>query len=136
MHRMDGPMTRSLEIVELLIAVSHLPEGRRTRRDVWYESQKEHWVGWLFHYNSSGAYGRKITSGRDAKFVYNHVVCPGLLTYLAGAAGVSPAVVRQARRIEASNDSLMARVGAIRRILPWELVQTALIANGYARLID
>jgi hypothetical protein len=129
-------MTRSLEIVELLIAVSRLPEGRRTRRDVWYESQKEHWVGWLFHYNTSGAYGRKITSGRDAKFVYNHVVCPGLLTYLAGAAGVSPSLVRKARRIEASDGSEMSRAGAIRKIVPWELVQDALIANGYARLID
>jgi hypothetical protein len=129
-------MTRSLEIVELLIAVSRLPEGRRTRRDVWYESQKEHWVGWLFHYNTSGAYGRKITSGRDAKFVYNHVVCPGLLTYLAGAAGVSPSLVRKARRIEASDGSEMSRAGAIRKIVPWELVQDALIANGYGRLID
>jgi hypothetical protein len=38
-------------IVELLIAISRLPEGRRrTQRGIWYESQKEHWVGWLFHY--------------------------------------------------------------------------------------
>jgi hypothetical protein len=129
-------MERSLTIVELLIAISRLSEGRRTRRSVWYESQKEHWIGWLFHYNSSGAYGRKITSGRDAKFVYNHVVNPGLLTYLAGAAGVSQAIVRQARRVETSNDSLMAQVGAIRRILPWELVQGALVENGYARFIE
>ncbi|MBA8884771.1 hypothetical protein [Dokdonella fugitiva] len=129
-------MQRSLEIRELLVAISRLPEGRRTRRDVWYESQKEHWIGWLFHYNSAGAYGRKITSGRDAKFVYNHVVCPGLLTYLAAAAGVSPTRVRQARRIENSEGSLMARVGAIRQLLPWELVQDALLKNGFVRMTD
>jgi len=129
-------MQRSLEIVELLIAVSRLTEGRRTRRSVWYESQKEHWIGWLFHYNSAGAYGRKVTSGRDAKFVYNHVVCPGLLTYLAGAAGVSPTLVRKARQIEASTGTEMARAGAIRRVVPWERVQDALIKNGYGRWID
>lgn len=48
-------MERSLSIVELLIAVSRLPEGPRRVRDVRYESQKEHWVGWLFHYKSAGA---------------------------------------------------------------------------------
>jgi hypothetical protein len=72
-----------LSIADLLIAISRMPEDRRVQSDeVWYESQKEHWVGWLFHYNSPGAYGRKVVEGRNAKFVYNHVVCPELLLYL------------------------------------------------------
>lgn len=128
-------MERSLEIAELLIAISRLPEDRRRRREVWYESQKEHWVGWLFHYNSPGAYGRKVISGRDAKFVYNHIVCPGLLTYLADAAGVSRSLVRQAKRVAASGGTEMGQVGAIRRIIPWQLVQNALLENGYARFV-
>ena len=128
-------MDRTLEIAELLIAISRLPEDRRLRRDVWYESQKEHWVGWLFHYNSPGAYGRKVTSGRDARFVYNHIVCPGLLAYLADASGVSRRLVRQAKQFAASEGTEMARSGAIRRIVPWELVQQALLANGYARFV-
>lgn len=127
-------MDRSLEILELLIAISRLPEDRQSKRGrVWYVSQKEHWVGWLFHYNSPGAYNRKVTDGRDAKFVYNHIVCPSLLTYLAGAAGVSRTLVRQAKKIEASGGTEMQRAGAIRRIVPWDLVQSALLANGYAR---
>ncbi|TCZ77872.1 hypothetical protein [Lysobacter sp. N42] len=128
-------MERSLEIAELLIAVSRLPEDRRRKRSAWYESQKEHWVGWLVHYNSSGAYGRTTTSGRDARFVYNHVVCPGLLSYLADAAGVSRRLVRQAKRIAAGEGTEMARAGAIRRIIPWETVQGALLENGYARFV-
>ena len=48
-------MERPLRVVETLVAVSRLPEGPRRVRDVWYESQKEHWVGWLFHYKSAGA---------------------------------------------------------------------------------
>lgn len=124
-------MERSLDIVELLIAVSRLPEDRRRSRSVWYESQKEHWVGWLFHYNSPGAYDRKVTHGRDARFVYNHVVCPGLLSYLADAAGVSRNLVRQAKRIADSGGTEMERAGKIRRVIPWEVVQEALVRNGY-----
>lgn len=128
-------MHRSLDVIELLIAVSRLPEDRRRRRNVWYESQKEHWIGWLFHYNSPGAYARKITHGRDARFVYNHVVCPGLLVYLARAAGVSRALVREAERLAVAPGTEMARAGAIRRVISWERVQQALLDNGYARLM-
>lgn len=128
-------MERSLEIVELLIAISRLPEGRRKRSIAWYESQKEHWVGWLFHYNTPGAYGRKVTTGRDARFVYNHVVCPGLLIYLADASGVSRQLVREATKVAASDAPDMAKAGRIRRIVPWELVQISLLKNGYARLV-
>lgn len=124
-------MEDSVEIVDLLIAISRLPEDRRQRSDVWYESQKEHWMGWLFHYNSTGAYGRKVTRGRDAKFVYNHIVCPGLLTYLAHASGVSARLVREAKSAEQSGKTEMQRAGAIRRIIPWSVVAKALKDNGY-----
>ena len=40
-------MNESLDIRDLLVAISRVPEGRRTRGRVWYESQKEHWIGWL-----------------------------------------------------------------------------------------
>ena len=124
-------MESQLAIVELLIAISRLPEDRRRVGEVWYESQKEHWVGWLFHYNSPGAYSRRITSGRDARFVYNHVACPGLLTYLAHASGVRSSLVRKARQIEAGEGTENRKAGAIRRVIPWELVQAALKENGY-----
>ena len=126
-------MEESVEIVELLIAITRLPEDRRRRRNAWYESQKEHWVGWLFHYNSPGAYNRKVTRGRDAKFVYNHIVCPRLLTYLADASGVSRQLVKEAKRIEQSATTEMQRAGEIRRIIPWSVVHKALLDNDYLR---
>jgi hypothetical protein len=128
-------MEDSVEIVELLIAICRLPEDRRKRRSVWYESQKEHWVGWLFHYNSPGAYSRKVTRGRDAKFVYNHIVCPGLLTYLADASGVSRRLVSEAKRVEKSGNTEMQRAGNIRRIIPWSVVCKTLVDNGYLRSV-
>lgn len=128
-------MEDSTKIVELLIAISRLPEDRRRHRNVWYESQKEHWVGWLFHYNSPGAYSRKVTEGRGAKFVYNHIVCPGLLTYLADASGVSRRLVREAKRIEETDRKEMQRAGEIRSIIPWGAVRAALVENGYLRSV-
>ena len=124
-------MESRTEIVDLLIAVGRLPEDRRRKRAAWYESQKEHWIGWMFHYNSPGAYGRMTTHGRDAKFVYNHVVCPGLLTYLAHAAGVSRSLVKAAKGIEKTSATEMQRSGEIRRIIPWAVVHAALSRNGY-----
>ena len=128
-------MEDSTKIVELLIAISRLPEDRRRCRNVWHESQKEHWVGWLFHYNSSGAYSRKVTEGRDSKFVYNHIVCPGLLTYLADASGVSRSLVREAKRIAETDKTEMQRAGEIRSIIPWDTVRAALVKNGYLRSV-
>src|SRR5580704_12913912 len=65
---------------------------------VWYESQKEHWIGWLSEYDGPGAYGRKRGRGRSAEFVYNHIGCPPMLLWLAEAAGVSKTRVLAAKR--------------------------------------
>lgn len=125
-------MTDPLDIRDLLVAISRMPEGRRLRSpEVWYESQKEHWIGWLLDYRSPGAYDRKVTAGRDAKFVYNRVVCPDLLLFLATGAGVDPKLVRQARAAaRGAGTTQMAQSGAIRRVLPWSTVLAALQASG------
>ena len=126
-------MESSTEIVELLIAISRLPEDKRRKRAAWYESQKEHWIGWLYHYNSPGAYNRKTTSGRDARFVYNHIVCPGLLTYLADKSGVPRKLVQEIKQIERGSGTEMNRSGKIRKVVPWELVEAALLKSGHLR---
>jgi hypothetical protein len=55
---------------------------------VWYQSQKEHWLGWLAEYDGPAAYNRKTYGGRSDEYVYNHINCPPMLLYLAEAAGV------------------------------------------------
>lgn len=130
-------MEESIEIVRLLIAISRMAEGRRIRRGrVWYESQKEHWMDWLFNYNSPGAYARKVVHGRDAKFVYNHVVCPEMLTFLAEASGVDRRLVRQARSVLIRPISLMSKASEIRKIVPWNVVLGAMKSNGYLGATD
>jgi len=125
-------MEEKIEIVDLLIAISRMDEDRRFRSNrVWYESQKEHWVGWLFNYNSPGAYGRKVTEGRDAKFVYNHVACPEMLIFLAKASGVNAKLVSKAKKVSAATNEQMAKVAAVRGLIPWSVVVEALRRNCY-----
>jgi hypothetical protein len=120
----------SVSIRDFLIAISRLPEDRPVHNPKkWYLTQKEHWIGWLFEYNGAGAYGRKTTDGRDAKFVYNHVVQPEMLVYLAQASGVARAKVTAARKVLGTGQSLMRQSAAIRMILPWGLVASALWPN-------
>ncbi len=123
-------MADSVRVRDFLIAISRLPEDRPVRNPKkWYMTQKEHWIGWLFEYNGPGAYGRKTLGGRDAKFVYNHVVQPEMLIYLAQASGVSRSKVVSARQLLRTNQSLMQKASAIRKILPWELLAAALWPN-------
>ena len=125
-------MTDSLDLRDLLVAISRMAEDKRVCREaVWYESQKEHWIGWLLDYRSPGAYGRKVVAGRDARFVYNHVVCPDLLLFLAKGSGVSEKLVRAAREAaRGAGGTQMAQSAAIRKYIPWEEVLTALKSSG------
>jgi len=91
-----------------------------------YGTQKEHWLNWLRDYGSPGAYGRKVTSGRDARFVYNHVVEPNMLLYLIEAVGVVGSGLVEALRYIDAGPSMMARSAWIRRHVPWEAVEAKL----------
>ncbi len=62
--------------------------GLWSRDDAWYRSQKKHWLGWLSEYDGPGYYGRKNWC-RSAEFVYNRVVCPPMVLWLAETAGIS-----------------------------------------------
>jgi hypothetical protein len=57
-------------------------------KEVWYSSQKEHWMQWLLEYDGPGYYGRKSWEGRTAEFVYSHIGNPSMLLWLAEAAGI------------------------------------------------
>ena len=91
-------MPESISIAEFRRAIERLPSDQpRSQPGVWYQTQKEHWLGWLREYEGPGAYGRKPNQSRDAKFAYNHVVCPEMLLWLIEAAGVRQELVTGAR---------------------------------------
>ncbi len=120
-------MEKSISIAEFIRTIRRLPSDKpKERSGIWYLTQKRHWLGWLGDYNSPGAYGRKIITGRDAKFAYNHIVCPDMLLYLMKAASVQPALIEAATRADDNGATLMGRVGAIRKIVPWSVIYAAL----------
>ena len=94
------------------------------RRDAWYSSpQKEHWLGWLGGYDGPGAYARKKWD-RSAAYVYNHVVCPPMLFWLAEAAGVpKDTLMRAEDEALAAQPVMPAQCAAIRNEIPWVLVR-------------
>lgn len=114
-----GPVARSLER-------SISGGGMRV---VWYSTQKEHLLGWLSDYDGPGYYGRS-TWNRSAEFVYNHFQCaPGLL-WLAEAAGVPRfALIKAKKAVMASGGNSASQAGALRRVLPWPLVEALLKAR-------
>lgn len=93
---------------------------------VWYKTQHEHWLGWLREYDGPGAYGR-ANSNRTAEFVYNHIVNPQMLVYLAEASGVDPILIATAtRRALAGKATMSSMSGAIRSVLTWSVIEAAL----------
>ena len=81
-----GDFGNEITVKKLLRKIKKLPSDEPIDNpNVWYRTQKEHWSGWLEEYDGPGAYGRQNKHKRNARFVYNHVVCPGLLLYLIRA---------------------------------------------------
>lgn len=96
------------------------------REDPWYGSQKEHWLGWLKDYRGPGYYGRK-TWDVVAEGVYNRVVNPAMLVWLADAAGVpAPDVTRAAKAALDGGSTMMQQSGSIRRVVPWRMIEERL----------
>lgn len=110
-------------------AFSHTLAERKTRRrlrKVWYRTQKEHWLGWLKHYNGPGHYGR-MKWNRSAEFVYNHVVNPVMVLWLGEASGVVKSKVLEAKRTAlTAAPTMMAQAAAIRKVIPWDAIESRL----------
>ena len=100
--------------------------GQQERKRVWYKTQHEHWLGWLRAYDGPGAYNRK-NANRSAEYVYNHIVNPQMLIYLAEATKVRRALLTKATEAALSRRvSMSSMSSAIRRIIPWTIVEEAL----------
>ena len=98
-------------------------------REPWYKSQKEHWLGWLGDYDGPGFYQRKTHAGRDAKYIYNHIMCSPMLLYLPEALGVSIELIKKAygEVIKDNNPKMAKQSRTIRSIIPFELVEKELV---------
>lgn len=102
---------------------------QKERKDVWYRTQHEHWLGWLRGYEGPGGYGRQNWS-RSAAFVYNHIVNPQMLIYVAEATEVDGRVLKAAAKAALQSQATMGSMsGAIRRLIPWKVIEAGLLAR-------
>ena len=92
-----------------------------------YNTQRDHWLGWLDPTAGTGTYPRKTSKDRDARDVYNRIVEPRMLLWLISAAGVRPELLQAARQAAEGAPSLAGKSAAIRRHVPWPVVADALL---------
>jgi hypothetical protein len=108
-------------------AIERLPSDEpKDTPGKWYRTQKQHWLRWLAHYDSAGAYGRKPGMNRDARYAYNHIVEPLMLVYLARSSTLPRNVVARAERAARGSATIMQKSAEIRRTIPWEMIEAAL----------
>lgn len=116
-----------ISIETLLDAIRDLPADKPSDNPKkWYRTQKEHWIGWLGEYDGPGAYGRKSGIRHDARFVYNHVVEPKMLLWLAQASGARSELVRVASSECAKAPTMQQQSSIIRRYIPWKVLAATL----------
>jgi hypothetical protein len=63
---------------------------------------------------------------QDAIFAYNHIVESEMLLWLISAADVRSTLVARARRAARAAHSMPGRSAAVRRVVPWSIVASAL----------
>ncbi len=123
-------MEKQVTIAEFIKIIRCLPEDDPVNNPrKWYKTQKEHWLGWLGEYKGPGANGRKTGIKRDARFAYNHVVCPELLLYLIKAIPLPQAQIESAQKAYKEGSSEMGKSGAIRKAVPWKEIYQAIWGN-------
>ena len=124
-------LTSLISVQTFIAAIRELPADKPSHQSgVWYETEKEHWLGWLVHYHTEGAYGRKASKKRDACFAYTHIVNWQMLEWLIRAAGVDAALVKQAQRNALNGNRLQEKAAAIRRVVSWETMASVLWPAG------
>lgn len=119
-------MPKPIDIQTFIRAIERLPSDPPIDNpNVWYVTQKQHWLGWLGAYHTAGAYGRANTR-RDARFAYNHIVNYQMLDWLMEAAGIDAVTVAAARDEAETAGTMQGKSGVIRRHVPWEMMRAAL----------
>lgn len=96
--------------------------------NAWYDSQKEHWLGWLAEYDGPGAYGRQTGNSRDARYIYNHIQCAPMLFWLAEAVEIPAGTLEQAfNDIVTAPEKNASQCSAFRKLIPWKMIEARLL---------
>lgn len=100
-----------------------------------YGSQKQHWQEWLEDYARRKAEGGDAYRPRTAEFIYNRIMCPPMLYWLAEGAGVPEVYLGDAyRAVLAALPRPGSRCAALRRVVPWRSVVFSLKSSRTAEV--
>lgn len=91
-----------------------------------YTTQKDHWLGWLDPQSGTGTYRRATGQSGDALRVYNRINEAKMLLWLSAAAGLPEDLVNAARIASEGAKAFPSKCKAVRQVIPWELVYSAL----------
>jgi hypothetical protein len=108
---------------------SDLPVPKGTSGYNRYTTQKDHWIGWLNPAAGTGTYSRRTGHGATARLIYNRIVEPQMLLWLAEASGVEDDLVSAACYAAARTARFGSKAAAVRKILPWSVVADALMTR-------
>ncbi len=115
----DTPITSSFEL-----------EGvESTSTNVWYQSQGEHWIGWLRGYRGSGFYNRS-NPNRTPKYIYNHIMCPPMLIWLAEVLKIEHSILEKAISSARSSTKYQTQCANIRKVIPWHTIEEKILLLG------
>jgi len=121
---------KSQSVEWLAAAISRLPSDDPVPQGTpgynTYTTQKDHWLGWLNPGAGTGTYPRAGGTDRDARDVYNRIAEPKLLLWVAEAAEVSSSQIAAARSEAESKAKLNSKAAAIRKHVPWQMLEDAL----------
>jgi hypothetical protein len=122
-RRLKMNVTEFIRLIKLLPSDNIINDP-----NVWYQTQKEHWLGWLNEYKGPGAYGRSGTHD-DAKFIYNHIVEPKMLLWLIEATKVNLSSIQALKDAYSTGNTMMQKSGQIRKLVPWTEIHKALLSK-------
>jgi hypothetical protein len=113
-----------IEMIRNLPADESVPKG--TQGYNVYQSQKEHWLGWLNPSAGTGTYPRQEDGKRDARNIYTRIVEPKMLVWLATAAQVDTKLLQTAVSAANAAEKMPSKSAAIRKFIPWAVIEDAL----------
>ena len=131
-HRFASSRTNALE-QELRIGTGF--HGK------WYRSQRDHWLGWLVVQECRARSMDLAPDAVPARGVWQRLNCSPMMFWLADAAGAAPEALYLARASALAASAINPKDGAphgtmMRRVLPWEIVETALARHGVSAALD
>jgi hypothetical protein len=109
-------------------------------KETWYKYQGEHWQGWiggyvgvrgfLFSRFFGGSYKRKNRQ-RSAKFIYNHIMCPPMLIWLAEVTGFESERLKASIDTTFQTEQYQKQCAIIRKEFSWAEVEQAILQTIY-----